>query len=549
MLRKTLFKTPIDPADDHPTPLADPESMHEAIAGSPGHAPGSDREPAPAQHASAPKQASGPTLVQRIKDKLPMLEYASRFTTMKTAPGNRDEHMGKCPSPDHEDDGPSFYVNTGKNLFHCHGCGITGNVIQLYAIMNGMEADDAKFTLGRELGVFNERVLDSAESMLSNAARRFSDQLKTKEDALSYLAGDRHLTQESIERFGIGFCWGREFMQIKEVPQQRMAIDTGLAREETGKSFMAGRIVFPVRDRSGRVVGFGGRLVPSEFRSNGPKYINSPETELFKKSELLYGAYEANSGISRSGYAVVVEGYMDVVTLHQEGVDNAVAVMGASANETSFRNLWSITKRAVFCLDADAAGQKGAMRSALAAAPTMKDGCEIAIAKLPSGMDPDEYVLQYGADAFRKLCDHGTPLSRFLMEARSAGFDLSYPEGRAAFLEEAKSVAAIFVEAPTIGEQIVAEARALNAAALVDFALQTTGLGEDLEPNVLRDAVALLQRRLNAIQASAAAKDHPVAAAAEPSRNSPKPRRSKSTVKRGLVYQSPLVARAVVRSS
>jgi DNA primase len=461
-------------------------------------------------------QGLGPTLVQRIKDKLSVVEYASRFTQLKATGANKAEFNGKCPAPNHDDKAPSFYANADNGLFHCHGCGISGNVIQLYAIMNGLDPVDAKFDLGRELGVFNERVLDSAEAMLASAARRFHDQLARKEDALAYLR-ERGLRQETIERFNIGFCWGREFLDFREEAQQRTAIETGLAREETGKAYMAGRITFPVRDASGRTVGFGGRLVPSpNFEARGPKYMNGPETAWFKKSELLYGFYEAGSGISRTGYAVVVEGYMDVAVLHQEGLDNTVGVMGASANNLAYTALWAKTKRAIFCLDGDAAGDRGALRSVMEAAPTMEDGCEIGVARLPAGMDPDQYVLQYGAGAFRNLCERAVPLSRFLMEARSAHFDLSYPEGRVAFLEEAKSVASVFAAAPTLREQIVTEARAINAASLVDFALEVTGVGEKLEQQTVRDAIALLQRRLSKLDATAPSADPSTAAPAKP---------------------------------
>jgi DNA primase len=509
MQRKSMFGSQGDQPDDrdeHTDHLADGNMPSEELA--PGPSPGirqardesgdSGARPGPSMaHANVRSSAPtpGPTLLQRIKDAKPLLAYARTLTELKKAPGNADEHYGKCPDPAHDDKGPSFHVNEAKNLFHCKGCGITGNVVQLYALMNGMDPEDAKFELGKQLGVFNERRLDTGESMVANAARRFADQLKKKDDALAYLVEERKISQKSIERFGIGYCWGREFQDIQEVERQRLAIDYGLAREETGRAHMAGRIVFPVRDRGGMVLGFGGRLVPNGFQSNGPKYINSPETAIFKKSELLYGAYEAAAGIHKAGYASIVEGYIDVVMLHQHDVTNAVAVMGAGANETTFATLWQMTKRAVFCLDGDAAGAKGGLRSVYAAAPTMEDGCEIAITTLPDGMDPDEYVLQFGAEAWRQMCDQAVPLSRFLMNERSAKFDLSYAEGRASFLTEAREIAELFVNAPTVRQQIVGEARALNAAALVHQALTVTGLAETMSVQELDDAIALLQRR------------------------------------------------------
>jgi len=541
MQRTTLFNRSggQDSAESEASVTSGTEPPIESEASAP------PRQPAPTS-GSAPETVhpqrrgasanTGPTLMQRIKDKLPLLDYVKRYRSMKSSPGTAGEFYGKCISPDHEDDGPSFYVSTQKQVFHCKGCEISGNVVQAYAIINNMNDEDAKFALGRELGVMHERRLDDAESMLSKASGRYIWQLARKEDALTYLKGERRLTDETISKFGIGFCWGSEFKEAT-AEQRKLALETGLARLTSPddpnsplKSFMAGRITFPVKDRSGRVVGYAGRLVPSGFKSNGPKYINSPETPWFHKSELLYGAHEANSGIAKSGYAAVVEGYMDVVALHQTGVDNAVAVMGASANETTFQTLWAMTKRIVFCLDGDAAGETGALRSVLAAAPTMEDGSEIAIAKLPAGVDPDEFVLEHGADAFRALCDRATPLARFLMEARSRNHDLSYPEGRARFMTDAREVAGIFSKAPTVREQIVAEARAINAASLVQVALDITGVAEDVSPQELRDAIALMQRRLSTMEARPAAAAQAKVAetasspAAQPSRPSMRPR-------------------------
>lgn len=452
--------------------------------------------------------ASGPTLVQRIKDKLPLLEYARRYTQLKASPTGKGEHFGKCPAPDHEDGRPSFYVNESKQIYNCKGCGISGNVIQLHALMHNMTDEDAKFELGRQLGVFNERRLDDSESLLNKAVGRFIWQLERKQDAVDYLTKERGLTHETLERFGIGYCWGTEYKEMQG-DALRLAVDVGLARESTDpakppRAFMAGRITFPVRDRTGKVVGFAGRLLPNGFNSNGPKYLNSPETKLFRKSELLYGAYEAQPGISKAGFAVVVEGYMDVVATHQCGATNTVAVMGASANEATFQNLWALTKRLVFCLDGDAAGDAGALRSVLAAAPTMEDGCEIGIASLPAGVDPDEFILEHGFEAWRANCERATPLSRFLMAARSQDHDLSYPEGRARFMEDARQVSELFVKAATTREQIIAEARAINAAALVDTALSITGLAETVKPQELRDAIALMQRRLASMEPGAA---------------------------------------------
>jgi DNA primase catalytic core len=470
--------------------------------------------------APAPASASsGKTLVARIKEALPIENYANEQFKLKKSSGDSGQFVGNCPS--HADKTASFYVSPSKGCFVCNGCSFTGNVIHLYAFVNNMEYEDAKMKLGKELNVFNERRLDDGESMVLGAARKYIDQLERKADAMDYLTNVRKLTPESLAKFGIGFCWGREHLNQSD-EQKKIAVEMGLLKLATEdrqeRSFMAGRITFPVRDRTGRVCGFGGRQVPqTNYKAYGPKYMNSPETSLFKKSELLYGAYESASAIARDGYAVCVEGYVDVVALHQYGCENTVGVMGANANESAFATLWSMTKRAVFCLDGDAAGAAGTLRSVMFAAPTMPNDCRIDVMTLPAGMDPDEFVIANGGQAFRDMCTEATPLSRYLMQQAVPHFDLSYAEGRAAFVGEAKRMGELFANAPSVGAELLAEAHALNAASLAAYALNASGVKSFIEPNVLEAAIAMLQRKL-------ATQVAPVAAAAAAStESSPSP--------------------------
>lgn len=438
---------------------------------------------------NTPRNTAGPTLVDRIKQALPLAQYAAQHMELKDA--GKGELVGKCPM--HEDDSPSFHISKDKGLYHCKGCGQAGNVIQLFAFLNDLPYSEAKLTLGKQLGVFSERAMDTGEAMLASAARTYIEQLQKKANALAYLES-RGLKRETLDRFGVGFCWGREFQGLKP-EQQTLASSAGLMREETKKSWMAGRITFPVRDRSGRVVGFGGRLVPSDdYVPHGPKYMNSPETAYFKKSELLYGLYEASAGIGRAGAAVVVEGYMDVLMLHQAGLDNAVAVMGAQSSENAFKQLWQVTRKVVFCLDGDAAGKAGALRSVKAAAPTMEDGCEIRIVTLPAGQDPDEYVLEHGAKAFRAMCDEGVPLAKYLMQERMQEYDLSSPEGRAGLIRAAQDIGASFQSAPMVAQQLEEEARAICAAALVEATLRRMELPKEVDRREVQMAIAMLQR-------------------------------------------------------
>ncbi len=433
--------------------------------------------------------SSGPTLVDRIKQAMPLAQYASQFTELK--PAGKGELVGCCPV--HQEDTPSFHVNTEKNIYHCKGCGASGNVITLFQHMNDLSPSEAKITLGKQLGVYHERALDTGEALLARAATVYANQLQKKANALAYLES-RGLNQETIRRFGIGFCWGREYMELSP-QQQQLAESAGLMRAETKKSWLAGRITFPVKDRTGRVVGFGGRLVPSDnYVAHGPKYMNSPETAYFKKSELLYGLYEATTAIGRAGRAIAVEGYMDVAMLSQSGIENAVAVMGAQSSEAAFQQLWQVTKKLVFCLDGDDAGEKGALRSVMAAAPTMKDGCEISIVSMPAGMDPDEYVIAHGADAFNAMCDEGVPLAKYLMSRRVGEFDLSTAEGRAGLIMASREIGATFNQAPLVAEQLEEEARAVCAAALVDSVLRKIDLPQVLDRRELQMASAMLAK-------------------------------------------------------
>ena len=436
-------------------------------------------------------------LIERIKDGLTLSDYASRNLTLKKASGRSGELTGLCPF--HDESTPSFYVSTEKHTYYCHGCQATGNVINLYAHLNGLDYQEAKMELGRELGVVDENLL-VVDSVMLDAAMKFQAQLRRKEDALSYLISERNLTPEILYRFQVGFCWGLEFKDSSEAHKEK-AMEYGLLRAATdrtpSKSYMAGRITFPVRNRLGHVVGFGGRLVPSDRPAFGPKYLNSPETKLFQKSELLYGAYEAEGAIQREGHVVIVEGFVDVITLHQYGIENTVGVMGAYASESAFSCLWTLTKKIVFCLDGDEAGKTGTLKSVLAAAPSMPKGCEIVVVTLPKDTDPDEFVIENGKDAFRKLCEDGMPLSRFLLNNALSKFDISYPEGRVAFVDEAVKIGNKFLSAPEIAVQIVAEAKSICAGGLAAYAINGGDICETVDVELLKDAIALLTSALS----------------------------------------------------
>lgn len=387
--------------------------------------------------------------------------------------------LGLCPF--HDDKSPSFHVSTKEHVFHCKGCGASGNVIHFHARQLGIEYAEAKMDLADRLGLRKERPLDNALSLLQATAARYHDGLARKPEAKAYLR-TRGITDETINRFGIGFCFGDEFAHAGSAARE-MAQKGGVLYDSsrTGGlvNLMSRRIVFPIRNRDGQVIAFGGRMMPSdetktdESKAKMPKYLNTSETDYFKKADVLFGVYEAKMAISKEKFAVVVEGYMDVAVLHQQNVANTVGIMGASVSERAFEWLWKLTNDVVFCLDGDKAGQAGTLRSIMTAAAHMPDGGRIRVMELPEGMDPDEFVLQNGADAFKVRCQGGIALSGYLCrEAVSEFNQLSNVEDRAGFIRHMTDVAGKFVHAPNVQAEIVAEAKAITAAKVIEGALK-----------------------------------------------------------------------------
>ncbi|MCZ8255014.1 MAG: toprim domain-containing protein [Polaromonas sp.] len=425
-------------------------------------------------------ETSSETLISRIKNRLPLLEYIQRYRPMKPSGsaggGKSTEFHGSCINPGHEDKNPSFYVNTEKNVFSCRGCGCQGNVVDAYALIHGLSKEVAKFELAKEIGVLHERKATQEGSFLGKMNDRYQWQLARKLDAVDYLAKERGLTEATIKKFGIGYCWGTEFKDPDEATVAH-ALETGIAKKTDGskgqvyRSFLAGRITFPIRDRQGNIVAFAGRTYPKLGLppSDAPKYLNTPEWAQFKKSEMFYGLSESTQGIAKTRTAILVEGYLDVAMLHQTGVTNAIAVMGASASQQAFSQLWGSVDRLIFCLDGDKAGHEGAIRSLNAAAASLVDGKEIRIATLPDNTDPDEYVLEHGREAFDDLCEvQSKTLSQFLLADLARMFPMGTPESRAAFMGAATAAADQFTLAPLLRDQLISRAKGIASVALVD---------------------------------------------------------------------------------
>ncbi len=368
--------------------------------------------------------------------------------------------MGLCPF--HGEKSPSFSVSPSKQFYYCFGCGASGDAIRFLTEFTGASFRDAVGELAGQVGLTvpddprsdddraaaTERKQQQATlvDVLERAAQHYKKRLREAPRAIDYLKR-RGLTGEIAAQFGLGYAppgWNSLASGVPDYNDAKL-VEAGLVIVREGDGDAAGsperrydrfrdRVMFPIRNVQGEVIGFGGRIIDA----GEPKYLNSPETPVFSKGQELYGLFEARTGIRRRGYALVVEGYMDVVALAQSGFDNAVATLGTACTADHVRKLFRFTESVVFSFDGDAAGRRAANRALEAALPHASDVRSIKFLFLPPEHDPDSYVRELGADAFEHQVAQAVPLSRQLIEVARQDCDLGTPEGRARFESQAK---------------------------------------------------------------------------------------------------------------
>ncbi len=364
--------------------------------------------------------------------------------------------MGLCPF--HGEKSPSFSVSPSKQFYYCFGCGASGDAIRFLTEHSGASFRDAVTDLAQQVGLAvpdDERSEDERRvaaqtkarqatltEVLERAALHYRAQLKGNPRAVGYLKG-RGLTGEIAARFGLGYAadgWhalASAFAQYDDP----LLVESGLVilhddegQDEKRYDRFRDRVMFPIRAVGGETIGFGGRVLDR----GEPKYLNSPETPVFVKGRELYGLYESRAGIRTRGHALVVEGYMDVVALAQNGFENAVATLGTACTEEHVRKLFRFTDSVVFSFDGDAAGRRAATRALEAALPHATDLRSIRFLFLPPEHDPDSFVRNEGAPAFERAIAQAVPLSRQIVDVAREGCDLGTPEGRARFVSQAR---------------------------------------------------------------------------------------------------------------
>jgi DNA primase len=376
------------------------------------------------------------TLLARVD----IVDVIDRRVPLKKAGQN---YQACCPF--HSEKTPSFTVSPIKQFYHCFGCGAHGTALGFLMEYEHMGFPDAVAALAQDVGL---PVPESGEpdrpkpppalwDALEQAARFYKKQLKQTPRAVDYLKR-RGLTGAIAARYGIGYA--PEGSPLKQVfadytadalAASGLVIDGDHGRYDRFRD----RIMFPIRNTKGQIIGFGGRVLDQ----GEPKYLNSPETPLFHKGSEIYGLFEARAAIKTAGRAIVVEGYMDVVALAQLGVEFAVATLGTATTPIHARTLLRHTDRLVYAFDGDNAGRKAAWRALENSLEALQDGKEVSFLFLPEGEDPDSYIRTHGHDAFLHLLDTDTlPLSAFLVRELARGRTLDSQEGRAALIKDAK---------------------------------------------------------------------------------------------------------------
>ena len=351
----------------------------------------------------------------------------------------------KAPCPFHDEKTPSFTVSAQKGFYHCFGCGAHGTAIGFLMNYENLEFVDAVEALAEMLGLEVPREAGRTDrrqdggnlyKLLAEADRIYRKALRNDPRAVAYLK-DRGIEGRTAARFAIGYApdsWDTLLRALgSDESRKQQLLDAGLAiRNENGRVYdrFRDRIMFPIRDPRGRVIGFGGRLLGE----GEPKYMNSPETPVFHKGRALYGLYESRQrGAARAGRPdemLVVEGYLDVASLAQHGIGPAVATLGTATTVEHIRYLTRIAQRVIFCFDGDRAGRQAAWRALETAMPHAGGQVELKFLLLPEGEDPDSLVRTGGAEAFRDCMDTAMPLSKFMLGELRSRVDLSSADGR-----------------------------------------------------------------------------------------------------------------------
>ena len=395
--------------------------------------------------------------IQELLNRVDVVDVIDKSVPLKRAGAN---YSACCPF--HNEKSPSFTVSPTKQFYHCFGCGAHGTAIGFLMEYAGLSFVEAINDLAKNVGMLEQLQRVSAEQStpasreadatnktiklglqetLQQAANYYKAELKKSERAIEYLKG-RGLSGIIAAKFQIGYApAGWQNLQNVFSNYDNEALQTaGLVVEnDQGKRYdrFRDRIMFPIHDQKGQVIGFGGRVINNE---DSPKYYNSPETPLFQKGHELYGLFVARRAIRDAGRVLVVEGYMDVVALAQYGIEYAVAALGTATTPFHITKLMRQTDEIVFCFDGDNAGRTAAWRAAMNALPALTDGLKLRFLFLPKEHDPDSYVREFGKDKIEAEMQSAMPLSQYIVQHLSEQNPLNSQEDKVQFLNDAEPI-------------------------------------------------------------------------------------------------------------
>lgn len=397
------------------------------------------------------------SFVQELLARVDVVDVVGQYVQLRKGGANL---LGLCPF--HNEKSPSFTVSPTKQFYHCFGCGAHGTAISFLIEHTGASFPEAVRSLAASSGMTvpeenrsprqtaqakqRKEEVSRQQQILDVAQAHYVHELKASAQAIRYLK-QRGLSGEIAARFGLGWSGTNRQGLSTVFPQYEdpLLVESGLVIEaDDGRRYdrFRERVMFPIRNVRGNIIGFGGRIIGK----GEPKYLNSPETPLFSKGHELYGLWEGRAAIRSEGCVLVVEGYMDVVGLAQQGVDNAVATLGTATTPQHIQKLLRASDKVVFSFDGDKAGRRAAWRALQVALPLLRDDISIRFLFLPAEHDPDSYVQEYGAEAFRAMLAEAMPLSRFMLDELASHHPMNEAEGRAACVHEAKPLLAMIPE-------------------------------------------------------------------------------------------------------
>ncbi len=381
--------------------------------------------------------------IENLLLRVDIVDLIDSFVPLKKAGSS---FVARCPF--HSEKSPSFSVNRKKQFYHCFGCGAGGNAISFLMAFSHLDFVEAVEDLATYVGVDVPREVSGFQqkqdftalySILEQVAVFYVEQLRSNSSAaltaVNYLK-QRGLSGDIAKQYSLGYAPDEWDATASRFDNDRLVEAGVLVRNEAGRCYdrFRGRLIFPIRDKRKRIIGFGGRVLDDSL----PKYLNSPETPVFSKAHELYGLYELLEKNAKPKRILIVEGYMDVLALAQYGVGYSVAALGTATSKMHLDLLFRFTAELVFCFDGDEAGKKAAWRAVKEAFPCLKDGRQIRVMLLPLGEDPDSLVREIGLQAFEQQIEQARVLSDYFFDFLASQVDLNTAEGRAVFLAEAK---------------------------------------------------------------------------------------------------------------